>query len=292
MMQDAPPADPITSLRRIDRRDYPEVDDYSWEEIYGHGDNMAPGGLYLASRMARSLHLERGDLVLDIACGRGDASIFLAKTFGVQVFCFDLWIPAAFLARKIEEHGCAPQIKPFDLDATKPLPFGTSDFDAMFCMQSLHSFGGDANQLRRLLGHLKPGGRFAVGGTCFNEEPSNGELPEIYRKTDGWDAEYAKYHSPAWWKALFLETRLVDVIECRELEDGLVMWEDEILHHGERAGWTDEWYHKAKWLIDQVAFSRRHTPYLAHYVTTLQKRHISDGAVMTPARNRVESRVS
>ena len=162
MMQDAPLADPITSLRRIDRRDYPELDDYSWEEIYGHGDNMAPGGLYLASRMARTLHLKRGDLVLDIACGRGDASIFLAKTFGVRVFCFDLWITSAFLAAKIEEHGCAPQIKPYDLDATKPLPFGTSDFDAMFCMQSLHSFGGDAKRLRRLLGHLKPGGRFAV----------------------------------------------------------------------------------------------------------------------------------
>ena len=273
MTQDSLLADPRASLRRIDRRNYPEVDDYSWEDIYGHGDNMAPGGLCLASRMARSLHLEQGDVVLDIACGRGDSSIFLAKRFGVRVFCFDLWIPAAFLARKIEKNGCTPQVEPLDLDATIPLPFGASHFDAMFCMQSLHSFGGNAERLRRLLGHLKPGCRFAVGGTCFNEEPSKGELPAIYRKTDGWDAEYEKYHSPAWWRALFLETRLVDVIECRELQDGLVMWEDEILHHGERAGWTEEWHHKAKWLIDQVAFSRRHSPYLTHYIATLRKRH-------------------
>ena len=26
---------------------------YSWEEIYGHGDNMAPGGLYLAALVER-----------------------------------------------------------------------------------------------------------------------------------------------------------------------------------------------------------------------------------------------
>ena len=270
-MQDAPPADPLASLRRIDRRDYPEVDDYSWEEIYGHGDNMAPGGLYLASRMARSLHLEPGDVVLDIACGRGDSSIFLAKHFGVRVFCFDLWIPSTFLARKIEEQGYTPQVKPLDLDATKPLPFEEGCFDAMFCMQSLHSFGGDVERLRRLLGPLKAGGRFAVGGTCFNEEPSNDGLPAIYRKTDGWDAEYEKYHFPAWWRALFLETGLVDVIECRELADGLVMWEDEILHHGDSAGWTEEWQHKAKWLMGQLAFGRRHTPYLTHYVATLEK---------------------
>ena len=29
---------------------------------------------------------------------------------------------------------------------------------------------------------------------------------------------------------------MVDVIMCAELEDGLVMWEDEVLHHGQRAG--------------------------------------------------------
>ena len=265
-------ANPRPSFRRIDRRDYPEVDGYSWEKIYGHGDNMAPGGLYLASRMARLLNLERGDVVLDIACGRGDSSIFLAESFGVRVICFDLWIPSSFLAGKIEEAGCTTRVTPLDLDATEPLPFAAGYFDAMFCMQSLHSFGGDVEPLRGLLGPLKPGGRFAVGGTCFNEEVSNGELPEIYSETDGWDAEYEKYHSPAWWKALFLKTGLVDIIECNELEDGPVMWEDEILHHGERAGWTEEWYHKAKWLIDQVAFSRDHAPYLTHYVATLEKR--------------------
>ena len=117
-----------------------------------------------------------------------------------------------------------------------------------------------------------------VGGTCFNEEPSNGELPAIYRNTDGWDAEYEKYHSPAWWEALFLQTGLVDVIECREVKDGLVMWEDEILHHGERAEWTEEWHHRAKWLINQVAFSQHHAPRLSHYVATLEKRSCHQGA--------------
>ncbi len=259
-------------LHRLDRRNYPEVDDYTWEEIYGHGDNMAPGALYLAARMTRAANLKPGDLVLDIACGKGDSSLFLAERFGVTVVCFDLWISSSFLGRKIQERGCRSQVIPLDLDASKRLPLPEEYFDAMFCMQALHCFGTDLAVLRRLLKHLKPGGRLLVGGTCFNQEASTDGLPEIYSQTEGWEAEYANYHSPPWWKELFLATGMVEVAECSELEDGLIMWEDELFHHGQRAGWTEEWYRKARWLIDQLLFSHDHTPYLTHYVATVQKK--------------------
>jgi len=110
-----------------------------------------------------------------------------------------------------------------------------------------------------------------VGGTCFNQEAGAEGLPEIYAQTDGWDAEYATYHSPQWWSNCFEETGLVDVILCAELEDGLVMWEDEVLHHGRRAGWTREWHRQARWLVDQLLYSRDHVPYLTHYVAAFER---------------------
>ena len=250
------------------------MNDYTWEEIYGHGDNMAPGGLYLAARMSRAANLKPGDLVLDIACGKGDSSLFLAERMGARVVCFDLWTPSSFLSRKIDERGYRSQVLPLDLNATKRLPFPDDYFEAMFCMQAVHCFGSDVDVLRHLLKHLKPGGQLLVGGSCFNQEATEEGLPEIYSKTDGWDAEYSTYHSPSWWEALFLETGMVEVIACSELEDGLVMWEDELLHHGQRAGWTEKWYRKAKWLIDQVLHSRDHTPYLTHYIATLEKKRV------------------
>lgn len=265
-------------LRIVDRRNYPEVDSYSWTEIYGHGDNMAPGGLYLAARMSRSADIEPDDQVLDIGCGKGDSSLFLAKHFRARVVCFDLWTPSWVLGRKIEQQGCRSRILPLDLDATKRLPFADGYFDAMFCMQSLHSFGADVGVLRGLLRHLKPGGRLVVGGTCFDQEPNEPDesdeagLPELYSRTDGWDAEYRNYHSPGWWRELFLATGLVEVIECSELDDGLVLWEDEVRHHGERAGWTPAWHRKAAWLVEQLIFSREHTPRLTHYVATLERK--------------------
>ncbi len=261
-----------SSFRRLDPGDYPEVAGYSWDEIYGGGDNMAPGGLYLAAVMARSMSLKQGDIVLDIGCGRGDSSIFLAKHFGVTVVCFDLWISSKFLSRKVASDGYRNAVFPLDLDGGQDLPFADDYFDAMFCMQALHSFGADANVLRRLLRHLKPGGHFVAGGTCFNEEPHDGQLPEMFSETGGWNAEYEKYHSPSWWKGVFEETRLVDVLACGELDEGLIMWEDDVLYDGERASWTDDWYGKSKWLIDQLIYSRDHLPDLTHYTATVEKK--------------------
>ena len=121
-----------SSFRRLDPDDYPEVSSYSWDEVYGHGDNMAPGGLYLASQIAQPLNLRRGDRVLDLACGKGDSSIFLAKHFGVSVVCFDAWTSASYLSRKIEAVGLGNAVLPLDLDATQQLPFPDDYFQAFF----------------------------------------------------------------------------------------------------------------------------------------------------------------
>ncbi|MEE2847277.1 MAG: class I SAM-dependent methyltransferase [Gemmatimonadota bacterium] len=260
------------SFRRLDPAAYPELVGLSRNDAYGHGDTMAPGGLYLAAIMSRSLDPEPGQLVLDIGCGRGDSSIYLAEQCGAQVVCFDLWVGASWLGRKMKRRARGRDVLPMDRDARELLPFPDDYFDALFCMQSLHSFGTTAGVLRSLLHHLKPGGRFVVGGTCFDEEPEAGRLPAVFTRTQGWDAEYNSYHSPGWWKALFEETRLVDVSESRKLAGGLIMWEDEVLYHGERAGWTEEWLQDSRWLIDQITYSRERSPGLTHYVLTARKK--------------------
>jgi cyclopropane fatty-acyl-phospholipid synthase-like methyltransferase len=53
---------------------------------------MGPGGLYLAARMARTLSLKAGNTVMDLGCGRGATSVFLARKFGVNVVAVDWWI--------------------------------------------------------------------------------------------------------------------------------------------------------------------------------------------------------
>lgn len=224
-----------STFRHIHAARHPILAEYTRDEVYGNGDKMASGALYLAAEMTRSVALAPGDRVLDLGCGKGDTSVLLSRHFGVRVAALDLWITKEFLNEKFTTKGYGERIVPYHLDATRALPFDDKYFDAIFCMQAFHSFGGSIHFLEHLLRYLKPGGQICVAGTCFNEEFEDGVVPHAYRNTDGWDAEYTKYHSPGWWQTLFESSRLVDVTECYELDDGLAMWEDVILYGWERA---------------------------------------------------------
>ena len=260
-----------TSFCRVDRAKYPELAAYNRDDIYGHGDNMAPGALFLATQMARALDAAPDQLVLDLGCGKGDSSIFLANAFGARVVAADLWIPRTFLEEKFESRGCGDGTTAVHLDVRRGLPFETGRFDAIFCMQALHSFGATVDFIHRVLRCLKPGGRMVVASSCFNEERPFEALPAVYHRTDGWDAEYRNYHSPGWWRELFEAIGDVDVLECAELEDGAVYWEDDFLYRGESRGWDVANFEDALWLIEHILHGRSHRPYLTHYMATLRK---------------------
>ena len=117
------------SLRRINRMNYPELHGYSDEEIWRES---GPGGLFLVAKMSRYLNLKKGDIILDLGCGRGESSIFLTKYFDVKVFAVDLWTSSTYLYQKIRKRGFRSKIILLNLDARKPLPFAHEYFDAIF----------------------------------------------------------------------------------------------------------------------------------------------------------------
>src|SRR5512141_1088491 len=129
----------IRGLRAPDRSRYPELADYTRDELYA--DCFGGGGLYLAARMARTLSLHAGDSVLDLGCGKGETSIFLARHFGVKVVALDLWTSATFLDEKFTQRGDGDGILPLNLDVTQALPFAENTFDAIFCMNSFNFYG-------------------------------------------------------------------------------------------------------------------------------------------------------
>ena len=219
------------SFRRIDRNDYPELEGYSDEDIWR--DNAGPGGLYLAARMSRHMNLQKGDLVLDLGCGRGESSIFLARRFGLRVVAVDLWTEATVLSDKFMRRGRRLDILPLNLDARNPLPFAEEYFDAVFCMNSLSFFGGDAESLCHLVRHLKRGGTFCAGGECMSREFTREEMespPEVYSFVEGiWENDFLKLHSPCWWEELFTASGALAVRKCEELDDGVVLHEEKVM---------------------------------------------------------------
>ena len=266
-----------SALSRVSLNRYPELQSYTRDEIYGRGDQMSPGALFLAARMARRLEVRPGDIVLDVGCGLGESSIFLARHYDVRVVAVDLGIPAATLSEKFSERSRGAKVTALNLDIAEPLPFADGYFDAVFCMTSIHYFGVTTGFLKHLLQYMKKGGRFCVGNTCFDREIPADQVPDIYRTTppgsilDGWEGECSRYHSPAWWRRLFTDSGLVKVIECSELEDGPAMWEDKLAYDLERSGWSQEKVDSLRWKIDQILYGWDHRPRFTFFVATVER---------------------
>lgn len=150
----------LSSFRAPDRAGYPELREYSRNECYQ--DFFGGGGLYLATYMVRTLHLRPDDLVLDLGCGKGRTTIFLAKHYGVRVVALDLWTSAEFLKEKFAARGYADRISAMQMDAIQPLPFPDNYFDAIFCMNSFNFYGRTVGFLKHLLRHLSLADRFVL----------------------------------------------------------------------------------------------------------------------------------
>lgn len=227
--------DQMRSLRNPDIIEYPELEGYTKNQIYHNF--IGCGGLYLATKMTRQMHLKKGDLVLDLGCGMGTSSIYLAKRYDVTVISVDFWNSPDLLAGRAMAEGFSNKIIPIQTDITQTIPFARNYFDAIFCMNSLFMFGDNTAFIKKLLATLKPGGTFCIGSECFNQEPSISsklDIPIVYNfdwQWDVWGICYSKYHSPQWWHSLIDSAGLLDIKHCSELEDGRILFEDFVLNY-------------------------------------------------------------
>lgn len=221
--------DKMKNFSNVNLTNYPEMIGYSNKDIYD--DFIGCGGLYLAINMIRKMNLKKGDIVLDLGCGFGSTSIYLAKMFDITVIAVDHWFQPTDLVNKINNLGLSNKIIPLNMDITEAIPFARNYFDAIFCMNSLFLFGENDDFLRNLIETLKIGGVFCIGSECFNREPifQDNQVPVEYNfKWDWniWDSCYSKYHCPTWWKSRLSETNLLNIEYCEELEDGRILFED------------------------------------------------------------------
>jgi len=217
--------------------------------------------------------------VLDLGCGKGPASIFLAKHFNVQVVAVDLWTSATFLNEKFTARGYRDRIVPLNLDATQKLPFAENYFDAIFCLNSFNFYGGSVEFVQRLLTHLKPGGQLCLGSEVLSDEFTAEQLqhpPHVYafrlpppnEHVNVFEDDFKKQHTPAWWRELFEQTGLLHVEHCAELDDAAQIY-DELARY--------EYEHDldpfdVEMCLRQMEWARTQRPRKTLFVSTARKR--------------------
>jgi SAM-dependent methyltransferase len=266
----------IATYRAPDRSQYPELDGYTRDELYE--DCIGGGGLYLAARMARTLHLRPGDVVLDLGCGKGTTSLFVARHFGVHVIALDLWTPATFLHGKFAARGYRDRIVPLHMDVTHELPFADGYFDAIFCMNSFSFYGGSVAFLQHLLRHLKPGGQLCIGSEVLSDEFTAEQLahpPYVYafrfpppdEQVNVFEDDFKKQHTPGWWRELFERSGLLQVECCFELDDATVLYEEMVRYQYEH----DLDRFNVEICLAQAEWERDHRPRRSLFVMSAHK---------------------
>lgn len=254
-----------SSFRYLDEAHHPLLAQMTRDQVYDNGAVMAPGGLYLAKVMTDHLDIFPGAKILDLGCGRGQTTAFLADHFEADVVGVDYWM-------KHDERvpSKSSTVRHIQADVRRGLPFGAETFDFVFSMQAFHTFATSKPIMRYLSSLLKLGGKLCIAQTCFDVEPD--PLPEIYSDTGGFHAGYNTYHSPNWWLNHVSDDGTLSVDHCHELPDGRVYWEDHFLYECNRHQWAEDRINSWSWLMEQILFSQSHSPALTHFLLRATRR--------------------
>ncbi len=166
--------------------------------------------------------LAPGAQVLDLGCGRGLSSVFLAAEFGVSVTAVDLWFAAHEREQRFVDSGYGAQLRALqgDVRALDKLGLVAEQFDVIICIDSFPYYGTDDTLLSNLLRFLKPGGLIGVAGAGLMTEIEH--IPRALK--DWWTPELACLHSPSWWQKHWQRSGLLDEVEACALDDGWRYW--------------------------------------------------------------------
>jgi len=116
----------VTELTQPDR--YPLSANYDPGWVVGL--DMGPHPLWQLEDLLSDLALRPGVKVLDLGCGKGATSVFLARERDVDVVAFDLWVKEDELRSNLEAQGVSDRVTPVNGDV-RDLPFEDAEFDAI-----------------------------------------------------------------------------------------------------------------------------------------------------------------
>ena len=188
-------------------------------------NSMGMNVLWLTEWLTNAVDLRPEVRVLDLGCGKGISSVFLAKEFGARVWAVDLWDGPEKTWKHSKSFGVDHLVVPEKGDA-RNLPFVDGFFDAILCIDSYIYFGTDDHFLNYILKFLTPGGTLAVAMPGLMKDFEDG-VPQHLKPF--WGQDCWCWHTLEWWKHLWERTGLVDMVEADTLPDGCglyVRWKE------------------------------------------------------------------
>lgn len=215
-----------------------------YKELFNKEYLMGPNSMRLLEEMLEKYPLGRETRVLDLGCGKGLTSLFLAKEADVNVFATDLWISATENNIHFNEWQVSEKIIPIHADAND-LPFAEEYFDAIVSIDSLHYVAIQPYFFeQKILPLLKTNGVAIIAMPGLKEEIHGNEPEIILEWLDGEESEYDLFHSREWWLNHIGQSDKFEVVMNFDLESFDVAWKDWFLSKHEFALHDEKFFEK------------------------------------------------
>ncbi len=191
---------------------------YKYDKEFLNENMMGPNSMLVLEEMVENLGLKKGMRVLDLACGRGLTSIFLAKEYEVEVYATDLWTSATENHERFKAMGVEDKVIPLCFDAST-MPFANGYFDAVISVDSYHYFGNNEEYFGKYIAPLlKKDGLVAIAFPSIKQDFEFETIPDEMKPY--WDKEaFDMWRSTNWWTNIFkkhLKEFKVKEVECFE----------------------------------------------------------------------------
>ena len=183
---------------------------------------MGPNAMMLLEEMTKYFNLKSGMRILDLGCGTGLTSIFLAKEYGVKVIAYDLWISETENYERFKSIGLDDHIEAIQGDANV-MPFPNDYFDGVISVDSYQYYGSnDKFFTEKLQPILKNNAIVAIAVPGMSVELGD-RIPEEMKPY--WDEEsFNTWHTIDWWQQEFSE--LLNSIIVKEMACFDEAWSD------------------------------------------------------------------
>ena len=126
------------------------------------GDSFHPGGLDLTRRLGILLDLRPGLRILDVASGKGESAIFLAREFGCDVIGIDFGSQNVADATERAAAAGMSQLVTFREGDAERMDFPDAVFDRVICECAFCTFPDKPAAAREFSRVLRPDGRIGV----------------------------------------------------------------------------------------------------------------------------------